>query len=154
PYALLAVAMALLAMVYTRTFYWFTYLFTRLRMPRWLKPAVGAGLSGLIGVGLYYAFGGNKHVLSVLSFGYGTLQGGRTAEPWSLADVQLTATVLVAVAIGKILTTSLTIGSGGSGGVFGPSMVIGGCAGGAFGLVAHAYWPDLVPQPASFMIMG
>jgi CIC family chloride channel protein len=71
-----------------------------------------------------------------------------------LTDVGLTAAVLLAVAVGKILTTSLTIGSGGSGGVFGPSMVIGGCAGGAFGLVVHANWPDLAPQPASFMIMG
>ena len=39
------------------------------------------------------------------------------------------------VGMGKILTTSLTIGSGGSGGVFGPSMVIGGALGGAVGLV-------------------
>src|ERR1700683_3631700 len=66
----------------------------------------------------------------------------------------MSALVLLGVALGKILTTSCTIGSGGSGGVFGPSMVIGGCAGGAFGLVVHANWPTLAPQPASFMIMG
>ena len=40
--------------------------------------------------------------------------------------------ILLAIALGKILTTGLTIGSGGSGGVFGPSMVIGGCGGGAW----------------------
>ena len=49
---------------------------------------------------------------------------------------------------------SLTIGSGGSGGVFGPSMVIGGCGGGALGIVFHHWWPWLVPHPASFVIVG
>jgi len=52
------------------------------------------------------------------------------------------------------VTTGLTIGSGGSGGVFGPSMVIGGCGGGALGIVLHWFWPALVPQPASFVIVG
>ena len=62
--------------------------------------------------------------------------------------------VLLAVALGKILTTGLTIGSGGSGGVFGPSMVIGGCGGGALGIVLHRLWPALVPHPATFVIVG
>ena len=62
--------------------------------------------------------------------------------------------MLLAIALGKILTTSLTIGSGGSGGVFGPSMVIGGCGGGALGILLHQWWPGLVPHPASFVIVG
>ena len=62
--------------------------------------------------------------------------------------------MLLAIALGKILTTSLTIGSGGSGGVFGPSMVIGGCGGGALGMLLHHFWPGLVPHPASFVIVG
>lgn len=147
-YLFLAVAMAVLAMVYTRTFYWLTYLFRRLPVPHWLKPAIGSTLNGLVGVGLFFAFGQNKQMLSVLSFGYGTLQEGFKDTS------QLSAAVLIAIALGKIVTTSLTIGSGGSGGVFGPSMVIGGCAGGAFGIFLHRLWPALAPQPASFMIVG
>ena len=58
------------------------------------------------------------------------------------------------MALGKIVTTGLTIGSGGSGGVFGPSMVIGGCGGGALGIFLHIIWPQLVPHPASFVIVG
>ena len=58
------------------------------------------------------------------------------------------------IALGKILTTGLTIGSGGSGGVFGPSMVIGGCGGGALGIMFHHFWPHLVLHPASFVIVG
>jgi CIC family chloride channel protein len=64
------------------------------------------------------------------------------------------ALVLLAIAVGKILTTGLTIGSGGSGGVFGPSMVIGGCGGGALGIFLHRMWPAFVPHPASFVIVG
>ena len=130
-YFVLAVLMALLAMIYTRTFYWFIYLFGQLRTSRWLKPAIGATLSGLVGVALFYVFGQNPHALSVLSFGYGILQAGFTDFD------SLSASLLLAIALGKIVTTSLTIGSGGSGGVFGPSMVIGGCAGGAFGIALN-----------------
>ena len=64
------------------------------------------------------------------------------------------AWLLLAIALGKILTTSLTIGSGGSGGVFGPSMVIGGCGGAALGLALHNISPDLVPHPAAFAVVG
>jgi CIC family chloride channel protein len=134
--------------VYTRGFYWVTELFRRLPLPRFLKPALGAGLAGALGVGLYYALGQDRHGLAVLSFGYGILQDD-LRDPTSL-----TAGVLLAVALGKIVTTSLTIGSGGSGGVFGPSMVIGGCGGGALGVLLHDLAPQLVPNPVSFAIVG
>jgi len=52
--------------------------------------------------------------------------------------------VLLAVGLGKILTTALTIGSGGSGGVFGPSMVIGGSLGTCVGLAFHQMLPELI----------
>jgi CIC family chloride channel protein len=157
PYLLLALAMALLAMLYTRTFNGLTYLFRRLPVSPYVKPALGAFLSGLIGVTLYYLLGGEKQVLSVLSFGYGVLQQGMNAQHAvveGLRSGEFTATLLLVVALGKILTTSLTIGSGGSGGVFGPSMVIGGCGGGALGLFLHQLNPSLVPQPTAFMIVG
>jgi CIC family chloride channel protein len=148
PYLLLALWVALLSMVYVRTFYGVTHLFHRLRMPRAFKPAVGAFLTGCVGLALFYATRQNRSVLSVLSFGYGILQDGLNDE------TGLAAGLLLAVALGKVVTTSLTIGSGGSGGVFGPSMVIGGCGGGALGVFLHGLWPGLVPHPASFIILG
>ena len=147
-YSLLAAAMALLAMIYTRTFALAGYLFKRMPLRRNLRPAIGAGLSGILGVGLFYLLRSNPQVLSVLSFGYGILQDSMK-DPGGLS-----ITVLSAVALGKILTTSLTIGSGGSGGVFGPSMVIGGCAGGALGILFQRLWPNMHVQPISFMIVG
>src|SRR5262249_54405735 len=139
---------AVLAMLYTRTFSAVTRLFHRLPLSPYLKPPLGAFLTGCLGLGLYYLCGKETRVLSVLSFGYGILQEGMVNE------TLLTAGILAAVAVGKILTTSLTIGSGGSGGVFGPSMVIGGCGGGALGVLLHHFWPWLVPHPASYMIVG
>jgi CIC family chloride channel protein len=148
PYLLLALFMILLATLYTRSFYGFIGIFHRLGIPKILKPALGALATGLVGVGLYFAAGRRPEVLSVFSFGYNALQnamgGGET----------MSAGILLAIAVGKILTTSLTIGSGGSGGVFGPSMVIGGCGGGALGVWLHSAWPHLVPHPASFVIIG
>ncbi len=157
PYLLLALFMVLLAMIYTRTFYGLTYQFHRIPILPHFKPALGAFLSGLLGVALYLAFGHNKEVLSVLSFGYGILQDSMNIPAGSESSLTL-ALVLLAVAVGKILTTGLTIGSGGSGGVFGPSMVIGGCGGGALGIflrwLLEGVAPGLVPHPASFVIVG
>jgi CIC family chloride channel protein len=146
PYLLLALFMALLAMLYTRSFYGIKSLFDELPLKRHFRPAVGAFLTGLVGLLLYLALG--RQVLSVLAFGYSAIQDAMTQDGGSSAAVLLT------IAVGKILTTGLTIGSGGSGGVFGPSMVIGGCGGGALGIVLHHLWPGLVPHPASFVIVG
>jgi CIC family chloride channel protein len=153
PYAGLALFMVLLAMLYTRSFYGLTHLFHRLPLKPHFKPAIGAFLSAVIGVALYFALQQNQQVLAVLSFGYGILQDAMTLDPEHGPTLFL-ALVLLAVAIGKILTTGLTIGSGGSGGVFGPSMVIGGCGGGALGIVLHKLWPGLVPYPQTFVIVG
>jgi CIC family chloride channel protein len=150
-YLLLALLVVVLAMVYTRSFYGLTYLFRRLPIPPHLRPAVGAFLSAAVGL-ILLALLRDRRVLAVLSFGYGVLQEALVLPPGK-GGLGL-ALVLLAVALGKILTTGLTIGSGGSGGVFGPSMVIGGCAGGALGLFLHWLWPPLAPQPANFVIVG
>jgi chloride channel protein, CIC family len=148
PYTLLALAMAILAMIYTRSFYWLTSQFHKLPVPRIYKPAIGATLSALVGLGVFVLVGFDQAALSVLSFGYGVLQKNMM-DPASVS-----AFLLLAVALGKIVSTGLTIGSGGSGGVFGPSMVIGGCGGGALGILLHQYWPTLVPNAASFTLVG
>lgn len=153
PYSLLALFVVVLAAFYVRSFYGLTHLFHKLQLRPHFKPAIGAFLSGLLGLGLYYGLRGDQRVLAVLSFGYGALQDSMTASPAG-ASSAFYGLLLLCVAIGKILTTGLTIGSGGSGGVFGPSMVIGGCGGGALGIALHGLWPELVPHPASFVIVG
>ncbi|MBU3952045.1 MAG: chloride channel protein, partial [Proteobacteria bacterium] len=96
----------------------------------------GGLLTGIIGFFLPYT----------LAFGYGIAQDAifnRVAIP-----------TLIALAIGKIFTTSFSIGSGGSGGVFGPSIVIGGAMGGAVGKIFHLLIPTIVTHPGSFVIVG
>jgi CIC family chloride channel protein len=158
-YLLLALLVVVLAMLYTRSFYSLTHLFRRLKIKPHVKPALGALLTAALALALFWALarvGGREEsesVLAVLSFGYGILQQALDISP--AADPSLfLALVLLAVALGKIVTTGLTIGSGGSGGVFGPSMVIGGCGGGALGIVLHKLWPGLAPPPATFVIVG
>lgn len=150
PYSLLAIFVVVLAMIYTRSFYYLTHMFHRVGLRRKLKPALGAFLSAAVGLMLYAISGSDERSLAVLSFGYGILQ-----DALLVADPSLTfAWILLVVAVGKIVTTGLTIGSGGSGGVFGPSMVIGGCGGGALGIVLRWLWPAAVSHPASFVIVG
>jgi CIC family chloride channel protein len=148
PYLLLALFMVLLAMLYTHSFYGCKRLFDRLPTHKHFRPAIGAFLTGVVGLVLFFLFHQQKSVLAVLAFGYSAIQGAMTQ------DGHAGATILLAIALGKIATTSLTIGSGGSGGVFGPSMVIGGCGGGALGIVLHHLWPTLVLHPAAFVIVG
>lgn len=147
PYLLLALFLLALSILYVRWFQYSRNVFDTLPIRPHLRPAIGAMLAGITGVGLYHAFGGNIEVLGVLGTGYGVLQNALTGQTSGIS-------VLAAVAGVKMLTTSLSIGSGGSGGIFGPSMVIGGCAGAAFGQAAHAVVPDLVPYPEAYAVVG
>jgi CIC family chloride channel protein len=105
-------------------------------MPNHLKPALGGLCTGIIGFFLPYT----------LAFGYGMTQ--------QAIFTQVAIPTLLALAIGKIFTTSFSIGSGGSGGVFGPSVVIGGAMGGAVGQMFHKFIPNIVTQPGAFVIVG
>lgn len=148
PYTILALVLVGGGVLYIRTFYWTHSLFERIPLPGFIKSMLGALLAGLIGLGLYFAAGQNRDMLAVLGGGYGMLQT-------AFSDSEGVAiTTLLLVALVKIVTTSLTIGSGGSGGVFGPSMVIGGCMGGAAGRLLQLAMPQVVTQPGTYAIVG
>tara|TARA_R110002095_G_scaffold205518_1_gene188926 strand:+ start:1225 stop:3096 length:1872 start_codon:yes stop_codon:yes gene_type:complete len=148
PYTILSVILSLSAMMYVKTFYGTNRIFKALPIKPIFKPAIGAFFTGVVGISVYYLFAKDLRALSVLSTGYGLLQDALT----SASDVGIP--LLLTIAFVKIFTTSLTIGSGGSGGVFGPSMVIGGCVGTATGLFLQRLWPDLVTQPEAFGLVG
>lgn len=146
PYAVLALVVTLGAGLFVTSFYGIHGWFDRLPMPAWARPMVGGVLTAMVGVGLYFWFGRDAGVLDVLSFGYGTLQESLTG--------QVGIGLLLALALGKMLTTSLSIGSGGSGGVFGPSMVIGGALGGVVGNLGHQWFPSIVVYPQAYVLVG
>lgn len=148
PYTVLAVILVLVGILYIRGFYWTRDVFRAIPILPHFKPMIGAILAGVVGLIVYYSFGQNTDALAVLGSGYGTLQKALDASE------SLAISLLVTIALVKIVTTSLTISSGGSGGVFGPSMVIGGCVGAAVGKVFHWWVPALVTQPKAFVIVG
>ena len=145
PYTVLALVVALASGLFVKVFYGIHALFGRLRIPAALKPMIGGVLTGGIAL-LAFSSVRDMRALDVLSFGYGSIQHALRGE--------LPLTLLLVIAGGKILTTSFSIGSGGSGGVFGPSMVIGGTLGGAVGLLAHQWMPGVVTQPGAFVAVG
>lgn len=148
PYAALAMVLVGAGVLYIKTFYWIHKLFDRLQVPTYLKAGMGALAAGIVGLAIYFIGGQNGEYLAVLGGGYGMLQTAFT-------DIGSVAVwTLIVVALVKIVTTSLTISSGGSGGVFGPSMVIGGCMGGAVGKLFHSVWPQVVTQPGAFAVVG
>jgi hypothetical protein len=104
-----------------------------------LKPAVAGVLVGLIGLA----------VPESLATGYGWLQRGMRD---GLPDVALWVILLLPFV--KIATTSLSVGSGGSGGIFGPGMVIGGFVGLGVWRILHDLAPGMPDLPAPFMVVG
>ena len=137
PYALFGVVCAMTGFLYVRVFYGSRDRFFRpLRIHKMLKPAVGGLMLGTIA----YAFP------QVSDGGYGWIQ-------MALEGKMFWATMLL-LAFLKILGTSCTIGSGGSGGVFGPSVFIGAMLGGGFGFLGHQLVPEWVVNPNSFVLVG
>jgi H+/Cl- antiporter ClcA len=127
--------------LYASTFYRVNAAFRRLRLPAAGKPAVAGLAVGALGLA----------VPGVLGTGYGAVQ--QTLDAHRLTEATL-ALVLV-LPFMKILATSLTIGSGGSGGIFGPGMVIGGATGAAvWRLLTDAQLPLVPHTPVPYVIVG
>ena len=138
-YAVLGIVCGLVGIVYVKGFYGTRALFQRLGMPRFLKPALGGFLVGIIGMFLP----------QVLGMGYGWLQIAMTGN-FVLLPIILIPIIIVA----KIVATSLTVGSGGSGGVFAPALVIGGLLGAALWIFLDGLLPNFGPVIAAFVIVG
>lgn len=129
----------LFGILYSRGFYGITDRFHHLALPNWLKPAIGGLLVGLIGLVIPQAIG----------MGYGWVQ---IAMGPGLLGIPLW--IVLALPLVKILATGLSIGSGGSGGIFGPGMVIGGVLGAAVWRLCYHHLPGLPDTPAPFVIVG
>ena len=147
PYTALALVLLPATWLYVRFFYGTERLVARLRWPAPLLAALGGALTGAVALGAW-ALVDDDRALAVLSSGYGVLQQTLDGLVAGWSGVAL----LLLVALGKVMATSFTIGSGGSAGVFGPSMVIGGSVGGAVGIVCYEW--GLVENPASLCIVG
>lgn len=141
-YALLGLLAALVAVGFTRLLYLSEDVWDRLRFPEYLKPMLGGVMLGIVGI-LTPKINGFPRVFGV---GYPTITQALFGE----LALQMALVLLVA----KILATILTLGSGGSGGIFAPSLFMGAMLGQAFGVVVHALFPAITAPPGAYALVG
>jgi H+/Cl- antiporter ClcA/CBS domain-containing protein len=139
-YGAIGLAAGLLGRAYISGFYGATAWMATWRLPRAVKPAIGGLAVGIIALGLP----------GVLGTGYGWVQASLDRDTL----LALPLWVVVGLPLAKIAATSLSIGSGGSGGIFGPGMVIGGLLGATAWRVLEPIAPAVPLEPTGFVIVG
>ncbi len=152
-FLLLGVVCAGFGHLYITTFYWtrgrFADIFKRYNLPTFLKPVSGAILLGVLVI-VFAQISPEGEMVGLASLGssYGYTQ----LMLYSMVPLA----VLILLPFMKILATSLTLGSGGSGGVFAPGLMIGASAGGALGMILHLINPTYIPLETVpvFVIVG
>ncbi len=135
-YLILGIVCALFGVLYVKSFYGLRTLFRKVPLPNWQKPALGGLALGILAL----------FIPQVLGSGYGWVQAALYGK--------MALWIMLVVAVAKIIATGLTISSGGSGGVFAPSLVIGAMLGGAFGATAEILFPLLTQDPRSYVLVG
>lgn len=135
-YLVLGIVCALFGVFYVKSFYGMRTLFRKVPIADWLKPALGGLLLGILAL----------FIPQVLGSGYGWVQAALYGK--------MALWVMLTIALAKVVATSLTISSGGSGGVFAPSLVIGAMLGGAFGGMAEQLFPMLTQDPRAYVLVG
>jgi H+/Cl- antiporter ClcA len=138
-YALIGVVGGLIGLLYAKGFYGIADLSKRVGGPRWIKPAVGGLLVGSIALA----------IPQVLGTGYGWVQESLGHE---LLSIPLW--IVLVLPLARIVATGLSIGTGGSGGIFGPGMVIGAFVGAAVWRLFEPISSSLGHDPAPYVIVG
>jgi CIC family chloride channel protein len=155
-YGLLALVLAAAAIFFLSVFRGVKRLAVRLPGPEWTRPALGGLALGILCTPIIIvvgrAIGQPGQGLGILGGGYGAVQMAITGSDW-LPGGWHAVGLLFALAMAKLFTTSLTIGTGGSAGDFAPSLAIGGLLGGAFGRAAQI-WVDPSIDPGAFALVG
>lgn len=139
--AILGLVCVPLSFAYVKFYYWTEDFFARWNFPDWAKPAVGGALCGIVGIGFPQAMGGTWDYVESMT---------RLVDP-STAPSML---FLLGLVFAKIVATSFTVGSGGSGGVFGPSLFLGGVIGAAFAVCLETFAPGILREPGAMPLVG
>jgi len=135
-YAIMGIMAGLVAIAFVRSLYGIEDLFDKIHVHPAIKGLIGGAVIGGIGVFLPHIFG----------VGYEAINQALTGKlVWSFMLLLLAT---------KILAVSVTIGSGGSGGIFAPSLFIGAMLGGAVGTVMQSIWPLATGGPGAYALVG
>jgi chloride channel protein, CIC family len=136
-YVLLGLLSAFIALLYVRSIYFFEDIFDSIKIRLgWIKNIIGGLIVGVVGLFFWQIFG----------VGYETME--------SALNGNLTLYLMVSLLFLKMFATSITIASGGSGGVFAPALFVGAMFGGALGKTFHSIAPSVVVHPAAYAVVG
>jgi CIC family chloride channel protein len=138
PYLGLGLLSGLISLLFMSSLFTSQNVFEKLPGPKWIKPAIGMTLVGVIGVWFPHVYGNGFETVNL------TLQGAK----------ELTLTLLLLLIPMKILASSLTFGSGGAGGLFTPSLMLGALVGGAFGYEVHHLFPSTTAEQGAYALVG
>jgi CIC family chloride channel protein len=139
-FALIGILGGFIGLLYAKGFYGIAQVSAGVpRLPRWVKPAIGGLMVGAIGI----------VIPQVIGTGYGWVQKSLGPE---LLTIPLWIVLIVPFA--RIVATGLSIGTGGSGGIFGPGMVIGAFMGAAVWRLFEPIAPSMGHDPAPYVIVG
>jgi CIC family chloride channel protein len=135
PYMVAGVAAGFVALAFMLTLYASEDAFDRVPIPDYWKPAIGGLIVG--GIGVFHP--------NVFGVGYGTITDALNSA--------LPGALLLVLLIAKIAATSITIGSGGSGGIFAPSLFLGAMTGGFIGTVIHGWFPASTASSGAYALV-
>ncbi len=136
PYILLGIVSGLVAILFIKTLYFFEDAFDKTPIHPLIKPILGGLLIGAIGLALPQVFG----------VGYDSID--------ACLQNRLGLWLALLLIFMKILSTSLTLGSGGSGGIFAPSLFLGAMTGNFLGSIFHNLFPNSISSPGAFSLVG
>jgi len=134
PYTFLGLVAGLVAILFIITLYYFEDWFENAPIPEYIQPMIGGFIVGIMGIYFPYVYG----------VGYESINGALHNQ-WPLY-------ILILMIPMKILATSITLGSGGSGGIFAPSLFLGAATGGAVGVITHALFPQAASAGAYALV--
>jgi CIC family chloride channel protein len=136
PYAVLGLLAGLVSLLFIKVLYFLEDYFEELRLNDILKTVIGGFLIGVMGLAVPYIYGVGYNTMNMALHG------------------QLSWFLMFGLIFVKILATSLSLGSGGSGGVFAPSLFIGTMTGGFFGYLVHAVAPGYTATSGAYSLVG
>jgi len=135
-YIVLGIIAGLIGVGFTTCLYKAEDLFAKIRIPEYTKAALGGAVIGVIGIFFPHIFGVGYDAIEMVLL---------EKMAWS---------IILCLIFVKILATSATLGSGGSGGIFAPSLFIGSMTGAAFGYLAHFLFPDVTATSGAYGLVG
>ncbi|MFW9787024.1 MAG: chloride channel protein, partial [Candidatus Thorarchaeota archaeon] len=155
-YLILGITIGLVSVIWMRGFYFIEDVLEKIRVSKYILPAIGGLLTGLLAIGTIYfenvfAYSGKfainePYYPAIMGVGYAFIDATLVGE------VMLGALFIFGLL--KLLATGFTLGSGGSGGVFAPSLFIGASVGGSLGLIFETLIPWADSEPMAFALVG